>query len=368
MARDLDRREPDNDTRGFRIMRGAGNQCVLFKNGSLFQVLTPKPDAFRGDAADLIVLDEAQEHTVEDSAELLGAILPTMDTRPGAQLVVAGTAGERRSGMFWDALVEGRKGLRGAGIVEYAAPDTTTPEEASDPKLWEFAHPGIGTLTDLETIGQRFERLPLPQFMREYLGIWPEDYTLSAIDPHTWRAASSDLVPKPTAFSIAYDVAPDQSTACIAAAWRVNDVAYVEIIDHRQGVDWLGPRLVELSRRYRVTIAHDTIGAALAESEWIQRQRPRPRLAPQTMKDVTTGCQVFMKELQGGRLRHFDQTSLNDAAARAAKRPLSENSWAWGRRLSGGDITPLVASTLALRAFDNIKTPQRLQIVTSNSS
>lgn len=368
MARDLDRRDPNVESRGFRILRGAGNQCVLFANGSLFQVLTPKPDAFRGDAADLIILDEAQEHTVEDSAELMGAILPTMDTRPGAQIIVAGTAGERRSGLFWESLEEGRRGVIRSGIVEFAAPDTTTAEEASDPELWKFAHPGIGTLTDLRTIGTRFEKLPLPQFMREYLGIWPEDFNVSAIDPMTWRAALSDLVAKPGTFSIAYDVAPDQSSAAIAASWRVNDIAYVEIIDHRLGVDWLGKRLLELALKYRVAIGHDTIGAPLAEAEWLQRQRPKPKLRPQTMRDVTIGCQIFMKELQAGRLRHFDQPSLNDAAQRAAKRPLSENSWAWGRRLSGGDITPLVAATLALRCFDNAKAPSSMGIVVANAS
>jgi hypothetical protein len=184
----------------------------------------------------------------------------------------------------------------------------------------------------------------------------------------TWRAGLSDMIAKPAQFALAYDVAPDQSTACIAAAWRVDGIAYVEVVDHRQGVDWLGSRLVELAKRYRVPIAHDTIGAALAEAEWLQRQRPRPRLSPMTLRDVGTGCQVFMKELQGGRLRHFDQNSLNSAAAIAAKRPLSENSWAWGRRLSAGDITPLVASTLALRAFDAVKAPQRMQIVTANAS
>ena len=368
MARTLERQNPNDVMRGFRIMRGAGNQNLTFANGSIFQVLPPKPDAFRGDSGDLIILDEAQEHTADMSAELIGAILPTMDTRPGAVLVVAGTAGERRSGLFWDTLVEGRAGVNGVGIIEFAAPDTTTPEEAADPETWIASHPGIGTLTDVDTIAQRFERLPFPQFAREYLGIWPEDYSQSAIDPQLWRDAISDEQPKPDMFAFAYDVAPDGSSAAIAAAWRVDGIAYLEIVDHRLGTTWLVPRLCELAKRYRAIIGHDTIGAALAEAELLGRKRPKPRTYPATMRDVTNGCFTFMRELASGNLKHFDQIPLSEAAARAAKRPLSENSWAWGRRLSGGDITPLVAATLALRTYDQLKPRTAVRIVTTKTA
>ena len=365
MARTLERKEPDADKRGFRIMRGAGNQNLTFHNGSLFQVLPPKPDAFRGDSGDLILLDEAQEHTADVSAELLGAILPTMDTRPGAQLVVAGTAGERRSGIFWDTLEEGRKELPRTGIIEFAAPDSTTDEEAEQPELWERTHPGIGTLTDLETIENNFQKLPRPNFLREYLGIWPQDYSQSAIDLEAWNAGATEFSKKPEQFALAFDVSVDGSVACIAAAWREGDYSFVEIVEHKLGTDWLASRINELARKYRVPIAHDTVGAALVEAEALQRLRPRPKLQPLAYRDLAPGCASFMKEINERTLRHFDQVSLNEAAAKVVKRPLGENGWAWGRRASGGDITPLVAATFALRAFDNMKTPQKMVIVSS---
>lgn len=367
MARTLERKEPDADKRGFRIMRGAGNQNLTFANGSLFQVLPPKPDAFRGDSGDLILLDEAQEHTADVSAELLGAILPTMDTRPGAQLVIAGTAGERRSGIFWDTLQEGRKELPRTGIVEFAAPDNTTEEEAERPELWEATHPGIGTLTDLETIGNNFQKLPRPNFLREYLGIWPEDYSQSAIDQEAWTACASDFSSKPDKFALAFDVSVDGSVACIAAAWREKDYAYVEIIDHKLGTDWLVPRINELARKYRIPIAHDSVGSVLVEVAALQKLRPRPNLQPLGYRDLAPGCASIMKEINSRTLRHFDQPSLNEAASKVVKRPLGDNGWAWGRRASGGDITPLAAATFALRAFDNMKTPQKMVIVSSAS-
>lgn len=368
MARALERIQPDPDVRGFRILRGAGNQNLTFANGSHFQVLTPKPDAFRGDAADLIILDEAQEHDAADSAELMGAILPTMDTRPGAQLVVAGTAGLHRSGLFWDTLQEGREGLPGVGIVEFAAPADTTAEEAGNPDVWQAAHPGIGTLTTLDIVEQRFARLPLPQFMREYLGIWPEDFSRSAIDILAWRECVTDFVQKPDRFAIAFDVSIDGSSAAIAVAWRDSRHAFVEIIEHKPGTDWLVPRLAELSRRYRMPISHDTVGAALVEAESLQRLRPRPKLQPLAYRDMSPGAAQIMKEINNRTLRHFDQPSLNAAVECVVKRPLGETGFAWGRRQSGGDITPIVAATFALRALDTGRqSVGKTLIVTANA-
>jgi phage terminase large subunit-like protein len=366
MARMLERVQPDADARGFRILRGAGNQNLTFANGSHFQVLPPKPDAFRGDAGDMIILDEAQEHDADASSELLGAILPTMDTRPGAQLIVAGTAGLQRSGLFWETLEEGRKQVKGTGIVEFAAPADTTTDEAANPELWQAAHPGIGTLTDLETVEARFTKLPLPQFMREYLGIWPEDYSSSAIDMQAWAECETTFVKKPERFALAYDVSIDGSVACVAVAWRDKGLAFVEIVEHKPGTEWLVPRLEQLARKYRMPISHDTVGAALVEAEALHRLRPRPKLQPLAYRDLSPGCATFMKEVNNRTLRHFAQPSLDEAAKNVVKRPLGEHGFAWGRRQSQGDITPIAAATFALRAYDLGKPTAKTFIVTSN--
>lgn len=364
MAKTLDRLWPNEYERGFRLLKGAGHMAVEFANGAYLQVVPPQQESFRGDAGDLIILDEAQEHDEASSADLEAGVLPVMDTRPGAQLVVAGTAGEHRSGLFWRTLELGREGQARTGIVEFAAPEGQV--SASDlttdgAKDWTkarpiiiAAHPGIGTTTTLAVVKERFAKLPLPQFMREYLGIWPEDFTRSAIDPKRWRACElEDFADRPTDFALAFDVNPNGSSAAIAAAWRADGVAYVEVIKHEPGVEWLVPELVRLSKKYKATIGHDTVGAALAEAEALDRQRPKPRTRPIGYKDIGAACAAFMKEINQEGLRHPADASLNDAAAKVVKRDLGENAWAWGRRKSVDvDIAPLVAATNALRVYD----------------
>lgn len=364
MARKLERLWPNEYERGFRVLKGAGHMAIEFTNGSFLQVVPPKEESFRGDEGNLIILDEAQEHSADVSADLEAGVLPVMDTNPDAQLVVAGTAGKHRSGLFWETLEAGRAGKLRTGIVEFAAPATIEAADLIDgrgEKSWALArpivlatHPGIGTLTDEETIIERFEKFSLPKFMAEYLGIWPEDYSKGAIDLAKWKAGALDEWPeKPKQFAFGIDVDPGGSSAAIAAAWRADGKTYVELVEHRPGTDWLVPRLVELSSRYRAIIGHDTVGAVLVEAEALGKRRPAPRRKPIAYKDVGAMCATFMKELDGNRLNHSDQAGLNEAAGGVVKRPLGDNGWAWGRSRSGNtDITPLVAATIALRTFD----------------
>jgi hypothetical protein len=364
MARKLQALWPNEYERGFKILKGAGHMVVDFTNGSWLQVVPPKEESFRGDEGDLIILDEAQEHDAETSEALEAGVLPVMDTRPHAQLIVAGTAGEHRSGLFWNTLEAGRNNGKRTGIIEFAAPVSVEATDLIDgrgEKSWLLArpivvaaHPGIGTLTDEETIEERFEKLALPKFMREYLGIWPEDFSRGAIDMKKWKDGElPDWIAKPDTFAFGIDVDPGGAASAIVAAWRANGLTYIELVDHRPGTDWLVDRCVELSKRYRVPIGHDTVGAVLVEAEAMGRRRPAPRRKPIQYRDVAAMCATFMKDLEGGRLRHNDQAGLNVAAEGVVKRSLGDNGWAWGRRQSSGiDITPLVAASIALRTFD----------------
>lgn len=379
MAGTLERLQPNEYERGFKVLKGAGHQVIEFTNGAFFQVVPPKGESFRGDAGDLLIVDEAQEHGADMSADLLSGILPTMDTRPGAQFIVAGTAGEHRSGLFWDTLEEGRTGVDGTGIIEFAAPQDTSVDQLKKPngeKDWdgarpiiEAAHPGIGTLTRLDVVKKRFLKLPFPQFMREYLGIWPEDYSKSAIDSVKWTACGlEEFTRKPAHFAIGFDVNPNGSSAAIAAAWREDGHSYVEILEHNPGTDWLVPALAKLSKKYRVSIGHDTVGAVLVEAEALARQRPAPRRKPIGYKDVGAMCASFMKEITNERLRHFKQSPLNSAVAGVVKRDLGDNAWAWGRRQSDGtDIAPLVAANIALRTYDTIEKRGNTRIISPHS-
>lgn len=359
------RSNPDGCTREHvhrRIYRSNGGERIEWDNGSVFMVLPPDPEAYRGEEFHLIILDEGQEITdPEVAAELLGGIQPTMDTVPEAQLIIAGTAGKLRSGLLWDALVKGRTGAW--GILEFAAPDHVEPvlidpaHPDLDPVLnvaaIEACHPGIGTLTTLNVIQKRFNDLSLVDFQREYFGQWPADASVSAIDATHWRNAQAPMGTRPTRVGLAFDVAPDGSCAALACAWRDADgTAYVELLAFRSGVSWLPAEAYRIARAARAAIAYDVIGANTNPADVLHRKRPPVKLAPMGLKDVQGAAQRIVAGLADRSVRHFDQKDLTLASEGANWRTIGESGRAFGHKASTHPVVPLTAAALALWSYD----------------
>jgi len=334
----------------YRVYRSNGGESILWESGSSIHVLPPDPENYRSDEYALVILDEGQEITDEEQAnELLGGVLPTMDTVPDAQLIVGGTAGKFRRGLLWTALEKGRAGSW--GILEYAAPEHADP---TDPATWEATHPGIGTLTTLDVIAERFDDNSLLDFQREYLGQWPVDPTASAIDLTAWGKAASEPTLRPKRVAIAYDVAIDDSCAALACAWRDDDGRpHVELLAFRAGVSWLAAEAYRVARSAGVPIAYDNIGKNLPTATTLHHKRPVPRLQPMSLKDVQGAAQRIVSEVVDGRLVHFDQKDLNLAVEGAAWRPAGENGRAFGHKASAHPIVPLTACALALWSLDS---------------
>lgn len=373
----------------FIVKRGAAEMAIEWTNGSRLWVVTPEGGAFRGDGADRIFFDEAQEHDREKTEDLLGGALALMDTRfsddadltdddakTNGQLIVSGTAGEGRSGMLWDFLERGRADQ--IAIIEYAVPEGTPvaldaqSEEGragieagwqvstsgklvlNEPAL-RAAHPGIGTLTTMGTVRNRFTALTLAAFQREYGGQWPIDVNARAIDPGLWKhGLVTTPPPKPQHFTLGYDVAPDQSVAALVAAWRDEQGRpWLEVIRHEQGDAWLPKAIHKVTSSSQSTrVGYDKIGPNQSIADTLERTaRPKPRLYALGTADIVAGASTLMAELQSGRLRHVEDVALDTAADVATRRSIGDGSWAWGRRKSG-DISTLVAGTNALKLYD----------------
>jgi hypothetical protein len=58
-------------------------------------------------------------------------------------------------------------------------------------------------------------------------------------------------------------------------------------------------------------------------------------------------CGMLFDTVEQSGLKHLAQAELTAAIKGAAKRPLGD-AWAWARKSSASDISPLVAVTLAL--------------------
>jgi hypothetical protein len=180
-------------------------------------------------------------------------------------------------------------------------------------------------------------------FARERLGVWIDllNTAEQVIDPDEWADRLDDTSSPSGPIAFALDVSPDGGSASIA----VSDGTHVEVIEHRPRTGWVVDRLVALIDRWKpIVVALDPKGPAGS------------LLAPLKLAGVDVlavngaehaqACGGFLDAVIEDRLSHIGQVPLEVAVAGATRRTLGD-AWAWSRRHSTVDISPLVAVTLA---------------------
>ncbi|MCB7135354.1 hypothetical protein [Cellulosimicrobium marinum] len=334
---------------GHRIRWANGDESFEFANGSRLWVVAPSAGAFRGEAADALLFDEAGEYDPAKSEDLMSGALPLLDTRPNGQAIIAGTPSKVRAGLLWETLESGRSGKPGTGVVDYSIRDD---EDSLDREVWRRVHPGIGTLTTLARLEQRFAKMTLPQFEREYLCRFPFDAQTSALNVEKWAEGATDFAERPERMALGFDVAPGGTSAALVAAWRDEDgTAFLEVVAYRDGFSWLPGEAGRVARTYRAPVAYDSIGDNQIVGEQIARLRPSPQIVTHSMKDMAAAAALIANDVREARVRHLDQPALNNAVEGAAWRE-SGHSRLFARKLSTNDVAPLVAASVALRTYD----------------
>ena len=148
---------------------------------------------------------------------------------------------------------------------------------------------------------------------------------------------------------LAVDVDPDQSRASVAlAGLRSDGLAHVELYEQRQGTGWLAPWIEErVSRNVVSAVVVDAKSPAAPLVDELKRRKVR-NVVMTTADDMATACGSFYQSAMEGTLRHTGQPQVDAALAVASKRSIMGDRWAWNRKTTASDITPLVAVTLAL--------------------
>ncbi|MEU4361194.1 hypothetical protein [Promicromonospora sp. NPDC023987] len=373
------KRKTTDDVEGdgtMRLLRNGGRERIEFSNGSRIWCVPPTAAAIRSKAADDIWIDEGGEHEADKGQAFLNAVRPLMDTRGElAQLIISGTPGLARDGMFWNALEDVRKGVDpDDGIVDYSLSDEeyseldprpwddlTEEQRDYERAVWRRVHPGPSslktdgsTLTSIRTLEKRRKKMPFHEFVREYLCYWPADAATSAVDMDAWAAAERPSPTLPDKWAWAYDVAPDGSAAALCAAWRDEEGnAWVEVLDYQAGTDWLPKFALSHTGKQRFALAYDAIGANMEPAAVMEALKPK-RVKTNGLhmnKGVVPAQAAFVRELNAGRLRHSGQATLTTSVEGAVW--LQRDGYRlWGRKASASDVSPAVAASLALHYYD----------------
>lgn len=168
--------------------------------------------------------------------------------------------------------------------------------------------------------------------------------------------------PRPSRIAIGIDCTPDLAFASVILAGVIDDGRILIeravgksptgqlLEDHRAGTDWVIPRVkvLKADRRYRVAaIMIDPMSPAsvlIPEAE-----KAGLELTLTSTRDVGQACGLFLKWAVEGTLLHLGHANedLRTAVAGAVKRDIGDGLWAWARKNTEIDISPLCGGTLA---------------------
>lgn len=331
----------------FRVRLTNGHEALLFKNGSFQGLIATTKKTGHGGTLDLGIMDESFAHP---DARLEQALKPAMITRPQPQLWIVSTAGTKEDSPFlWGKVETGRQLVEagvndGVAYFEWSAPEDADP---ADEATWWSCMPALGITAPIDAVRADFASMSLSEFRRAYLNQWVTAMSDPVIPLEVWNSLAEPGSQIVGPVSFAFDVSPDRSTAAICAAGlRADGTFHVEVVDHRSGTGWLAQRMVELAGRHGTSaVVFDSASPAGSLVPALEAAGVTvTKLGP---KEHGQACGLFYDTAVEGRLHHLGTPELVAALDGAVKRPLGD-AWAWSRRSSAVDISPLVGVTLAL--------------------
>lgn len=354
---------PDLSRRVKRVSRSHGEEGIALTNGQRIRFRTRTKGGGRGFSCDTLYLDEAM--ILPETAH--GALLPTLSARPNPQVWYSGSAVDQLVHEHGTVLARVRdRGVKGADsglmYMEWSADSALDDAElvADNPDAWAQANPGLGIRISLEHIANEQRSMDPRTFAAERLGIgdWPALDVLDGelITRGMWKACEDvESVPlDPVCFS--FDVTPSRDASAITVAGlRADGNVHLEVVEHRPGTFWVAARLAELTAKHKGSIVvGDERGPAAALLTKIANEDVTVKTIGS--KELGEACGQFFDLVAETKLAHLGTEELMTAVRGAARRPLGD-SWAWSRKSSTVDISPLVAGTIACWGVQTVKAP-----------
>lgn len=351
----------------FKVKLQLGHEAIKWKNGSRHGVIPSTSTAGHGETLDLGVIDEA---FAQVDNRLEQAFKPAMITRPMPQQWVVSTAGTVKSVFLKSKVEAGRKRVEagvntGVAYFEWSAPNDDDPE---DEEVWWGCMPALGYTIDIQAIRDDKESMDLADFRRAYLNQWPD----ASVDK--WRVikeqAWTDCIDGDSVLTgrVAFglDCTPEKTYGAIGA-WGKNEagIGQLEITDHSAGTGWMLDRALVLAVKWNPKCfvidskseAGSFINPLKAGLSRLykegQLEHEIPVISP-NINEICHACGEFNDAVRYSKMVHLGDKAMAYALAGADKRVIGD-SWAWSRRTTDEDISPLYAGTLAMHGYNTIE-------------
>ena len=367
------------------IWRTNGAKRLQLKGGRDYRVRASTRKAGRGKSADLVLLDELREH---QNFEAYAALSKTGIARESALLWCMSNAGDGTSVVLRHLRLNAHRMLgdpdgivaaigdshvitddmledTALGIFEWSAnpslPITST-------EAWRQANPSLGYTITERAIRAACADDPEDVFKTECLCQWVTAAVTPPFPIGAWEKGvdrDSTIAPDSSLWW-GVDVSDDRNHTSIAVCGLTHERKWhVELVEYRPGVGWLQQWFAERAPKYHgMKVALQVKGSPVAAMADIIGAVDGVEIVPCQGADVAGWCGRLWDavaacdesgESDSTPIIHRPQPALDLAANIAATRPLGDGAWAWDRKKSLEDISPLVAVTMAHGAATSVE-------------
>lgn len=350
-----------------RVRKVNGGKSLELTSGAKYKIVAATRQGARGKSSDLVIMDELREQRNWDG---WGAISKTMLARPNAMLWGFSNAGDATSVVL--------RHLRMTAHLDIGDPDgiaaqvlSSLPEEQEiDDSLaiFEWSAPPDCDIDDEEAIAQANPSLgygfmgmraiksslktdPETVFRTECLCQWVEAVARSPFPDGMWESGMDEDSHEDGELFWGIDMSADRTKTALAFVGRRKDGSWHgEVEAYRVGFDWLVKTLARAKKPMKVAIQGR--GAPISSKIEELDRIDGIQLTLCEGRDVGAWCGRFYDavcapETEAKPLWHIPQPALDYAAQIAQTRPMGDAAWAWDRKGSDADISPLVALTMA---------------------
>jgi hypothetical protein len=349
----------------YGVTLGKGNEGIELTGNRRLRFRTRTAGGGRGFSCDCLFLDEAMilaEH-------MHGALFPTVTARRNPQVWYMGSSVDQN--VHHDGVVFARVRERGLGedaslcyfewSVEGENPDDVSLATMQDQAAWAQANPALGIRINPDYIDVERRSMDRRTFAVERLGVgdWPRTDHIASnpIDLDAWMELGDSRSKLQDPVCIAFDVSPDRRSSISAAGRNQDNLWHVECFDSRPGTGWVPERIAKVVKEQKqVKVICDGVGPAASLIPALTELDVEVETL--NAQEHAQACGRLVDVVEQGILRHLEDEKITGALRSAKSRPLGD-AWAWSRKNSSVNISPLVSATLALSAAMTAEKPRK---------
>jgi hypothetical protein len=336
-----------------------GQEAIVLRNGGSIEFVARSRGSGRGFTVDDLVLDEAQELTDEQ----LEALLPTISAAPSGdpQIIQTGTPPPPNA--------DGApfKRMRAAGVDGkdrrlswHEWSPARVPDLADHEALMALAaetNPALGTRLQASVVEDELAQMSFAGWLRERCGAWDSDAIGGALNLAAWNdlAISADNAPRtgPIAFAVKFS-SDGERVACAVARLPEGGPVHVEALGVSAMADGTAALVEWLAQRWRkasLILIDGKAGAGDLMAELVAAGVSKRRVREATTPDVFAANAGMLRAIHEGDLTHLGQPGLDASVRVAGKKVYTQSGgWVWISATPEGDVTALIAATLARHA------------------